>query len=66
MCSKNPVSIRIATKIIMENINRIVSQSTHVIISLIVGRSCKAARIPIDINVVKMEATVRCKIFNSE
>lgn len=59
MCSKNPVSFKIATKTIIEKIRRIVSQSIQVIISLIEGRSCKAAKIPIDVNVVKIAATVR-------
>lgn len=64
MCSKKPVSLKIATSTIIENIRMIVSQSIHVIMSPIEGRSCNAAKIPIDANVVKIAATVRCTIWN--
>lgn len=62
MNSKNPVSVKIATKTIIEKIKRSVSQSIHVITSLINGRSCKIAKIPIEVNAVKIAATVRCTI----
>lgn len=59
MCSKKPVICSIATRTIMEKIKSTVSQSIHVMISPIEGRSFNAAKIPIDVNVVKIAAIVR-------
>lgn len=59
MCSKNPVSERMATSTIIAPMSNNDSQSTHVITSDIDGLSFSAANTPIDMNVVKTAATVR-------